>query len=71
MSLVVTCVRNLYTHVKNLVPYMTQNTVLFMWPKHHQLVAQEKIKNNDDVVRTLTAQAHMRGVYNHKYGSIL
>lgn len=38
VSLVVVTVRNMYTFIKNLVPSVTQNTVLFKWPKYHNLI---------------------------------
>lgn len=56
VSLVVACVRDLYTFVKSLIPSFTKNAELYMWPKSHQLVKQEKIKTTADVVKAVTVQ---------------
>jgi hypothetical protein len=64
MSVVIQTLRSLYTYIKNLAPRDTKHHELFLWPQHHQLVKQEKIKNRDDVVRAVTQLGIVNTDYN-------
>ncbi len=58
--------------MKNLSPYyLTNNNELYLWPKYHQLINQEKIKKNEDMERAKTANLNAWTNFNSRYGRVM
>ena len=67
VSLVMTCLRNIYTFLKNLKPKVSRNTEAYFWPKRHEMIKQERF---DTIEKKVKKDSH-RNMYNHKYEEIM